>query len=226
MRDAIGRFCIRKEDFLSINGYNEKIKSYGFEDLEIYDRLKIAGKEQKSIRNVQFLNIIHHGSDERIANEKLNRGLKKVFVAYHTTRESDLILLYDNVAVKARLINYIDILRSNNWVKGSPSLMEPLQEAVAFNNDGSILCEFAGSSGNQEIIHSPYSPNDLIDITNGIHFYEITDDKYRDDVILMLSELSNKQTMIKHLIDHKKINETGLGKGTVSSWDNFEYSLT
>lgn len=231
MRDAIGRFCIRKEDFVSINGYNEKIKGYGFEDLELYDRLTMAGKEQRNINEVRFLNIIHHSSFERIANEKLNRGLKKVFVAYHTTYESDLILLYDNTALKARLINYADVIRGKtSVVKGLSSskafsLREPLQEAITFNKGGDVLCEFTGTSGSQQISYAQYPENELIDAANGIRFYEITDDSYRDDIILLLSELANKQIMFKYLTAHEKVNETGFGKGVIYSWDNTEYNL-
>ncbi len=229
MRDAIGRFCIKKEDFLSINGYNENIKSYGFEDLELYDRLVIAGKKQRSIEDIKFLNIIHHSSFERIANEKLNQGLKKIFVAYINPYESDLILLYEHTALKVGLINYAEHLKKMDTGKMVSSnrfnfLKKPLQEAFYFNKEENIM-RFTNSSGMQELMYSPGFTEGLIDATNGTHFYEIADEKLRDDIILLLSELTNKQTMIKYLTRHEKVNKTGFGKGTVLAWNNHQRSV-
>ena len=48
-RDVIGRLCLWRKHFLSVNGYNEALPGYGLEDIELYYRLWKSGIEQEFI---------------------------------------------------------------------------------------------------------------------------------------------------------------------------------
>jgi glycosyltransferase involved in cell wall biosynthesis len=64
--DAFGRVCVRKRDFLEIGGYDEEMSDYGWEDLDLYARLRCLGLEQRGIDS-RFLTYIEHGDAERVA---------------------------------------------------------------------------------------------------------------------------------------------------------------
>lgn len=62
-----GFLMIYKKDFMYINGYNENIINYGYDDDDIKNRLKKNNIELHNI-NYEFIKHIDHGDDERKAN--------------------------------------------------------------------------------------------------------------------------------------------------------------
>jgi cellulose synthase/poly-beta-1,6-N-acetylglucosamine synthase-like glycosyltransferase len=66
--DAFGRICVRKQDFLRIEGYDEQLADYGFEDLDLCVRLEKAGLTPRFIEDDRFLQYIPHGNQDRVAN--------------------------------------------------------------------------------------------------------------------------------------------------------------
>lgn len=68
LTDAFGRICARKRDLLRIEGYDEQLADYGFEDLDLCVRLEKSGLEPRFIEGERFLNYIHHGNRDRMAN--------------------------------------------------------------------------------------------------------------------------------------------------------------
>jgi cellulose synthase/poly-beta-1,6-N-acetylglucosamine synthase-like glycosyltransferase len=68
LTDAFGRICVRKQDFLRIEGYDEQLADYGFEDLDLCRRLEKGGLTPRFIEDDGFLSYIHHGNRDRVAN--------------------------------------------------------------------------------------------------------------------------------------------------------------
>lgn len=219
-RDTIGRVCIKKDDFMQVNGYNECIQDYGFEDNELYKRLIVFGKRQVGIEEFTYLKAIQHDNYERIANEKLNQGLKNIFVAYYNSYESDLILEYEKKVVKACIIDYITFFIKKNKIKQLSFannlifLKKPLQEGKIYKKNGKMIFEFFNQSNNEKIICNS-NATELVNTNGKEHFYKVTDDNFKNDIILLLSEIANKQTIIYHSSNHVKVNETGFGKGII-----------
>lgn len=60
-------FCFR-EDFFSIGGYDELIRSYGRDDLVLYDELKDQGLIQRGI-DLESLEHLEHNDEKRIENQ-------------------------------------------------------------------------------------------------------------------------------------------------------------
>lgn len=71
LRDAFGRICVRREDFLRVGGYDEQLVEYGYEDVDLCHRLEKAGLEPRFIEDERFLRYIDHGNRERVGNGPL-----------------------------------------------------------------------------------------------------------------------------------------------------------
>ncbi len=71
LRDAFGRICVRREDFLRVGGYDEQLVEYGYEDVDLCHRLEKGGLAACFIEDERFLRYIAHGNRERVANGPL-----------------------------------------------------------------------------------------------------------------------------------------------------------
>ena len=84
LRGAFGRLCVRKRDFLNIEGYDEGLDDEGWEDLDVCLRLQKSGLRPLFYEGEHFLRFIHHdsinrnderhGKDEPVANVRVNGG--------------------------------------------------------------------------------------------------------------------------------------------------------
>jgi hypothetical protein len=61
-----GRMAFRKTDFLKLGGYDERMKGWGAEDLDLAGRAKAFGLTEVVITDPAFLRYIHHGNAERV----------------------------------------------------------------------------------------------------------------------------------------------------------------
>jgi hypothetical protein len=218
-RDTIGRFCILKDDFINIKGYNEAFAGYGFEDLELYKRLMIHGKTQINIPAFRFLSAIHHEHQERVSNEELAKDLRHIFVSYRTPNESDLIFVYGTRAIRASLLNYTTpFYREYDQIiqtKGLILLREPLQESLENGGYRRFYFELSARSISKKLVVMLDGNNKLIDCEGEELFYEIVDQRLIQHLILLVSEVANKNTMHHYLRFPAKVNQHGFGKGVV-----------
>jgi glycosyltransferase involved in cell wall biosynthesis len=91
--EAQGRFCTWKKDFIKVTGYDESMESYGYEDIDLYNRIELLGRTRVSIDNL-FLNYISHGNDERGANESMFARLDKFLIRYVNEVKSEVLMLF------------------------------------------------------------------------------------------------------------------------------------
>ncbi|MFD2148649.1 galactosyltransferase-related protein [Mucilaginibacter antarcticus] len=94
-KDVLGRICVKKKDFLAVNGYDETMKHYGFDDYDFLNRLQFLGLTKKVISAPQFLNAITHSTAERMENF-ITVKLEKLLIKYISPAESTLHFLYTN----------------------------------------------------------------------------------------------------------------------------------
>ena len=66
-----GRVVCKKEDFVKINGYDESMKGWGYEDIDFTERLKRLGVSVEEIPN-HLLSCISHSSLNRLKNYNQN----------------------------------------------------------------------------------------------------------------------------------------------------------
>lgn len=93
-KDVFGRVCVKKNDFLKIKGFDERMNRYGFEDWDFINRLELISVHRVLIDDFKYLNFISHTEEERFA---LNADhLENVYVNYITSSVSALLFLYKN----------------------------------------------------------------------------------------------------------------------------------
>ena len=61
-----GRMAVRRQAFLDAGGYDEDMVAWGYEDMDLYNRLQHRGLRCASIDR-RFLNCLQHDNEERIA---------------------------------------------------------------------------------------------------------------------------------------------------------------
>lgn len=61
-----GRICVRRKDWETVGGFDERIRSYGFEDLDFANRLYMVGLKKKFIRYENFCQTILHSDELRM----------------------------------------------------------------------------------------------------------------------------------------------------------------
>ena len=98
IRDAFGRFAVEKRSFMEVTGYDERMKYYGSEDIDLYNRLELLGCQRIVIEDVKYLKAIEHSDDLRIKNEKLAHKMAQSYVYHHeeADKSSILIKMVDN----------------------------------------------------------------------------------------------------------------------------------
>lgn len=95
--EYFGKVCMKKEDYLAITGYDERISGWGLEDMDLYHRLKRLGLQTREYQDhPEFLHCIKHGDKERICNQKNYLTIHSLFVTY-TNNWADMIFLYKDL---------------------------------------------------------------------------------------------------------------------------------
>lgn len=123
-KDAYGRFCAWKEDFLNVGGYDEEMESYGHEDTDLYERLIRYGRRELNISEIRFLHSIAHSDKERTGNEFFRKNLYRFYLAYLGNHKRVLFLYKNGTFETGTLIeNYYSLpspsaIAEGGWQKG------------------------------------------------------------------------------------------------------------
>lgn len=113
-KDAIGRICVKKEDFLAIRGYDEQMIHYGFEDYDLINRLEMRGVQRQLITDDGFLQTISHNNKERLTNGFKHQHLYQVLICYLSPSTSELVFLYkDNKYKRGTMVNTLTYNATN-----------------------------------------------------------------------------------------------------------------
>lgn len=65
-----GRIALHRSDFLRLGGYDERMKGWGWEDLDLIDRCEATGIRLIEIPE-QFIRFIDHSNEERVENHSI-----------------------------------------------------------------------------------------------------------------------------------------------------------
>jgi len=176
--DVLGRICMLKESFLKIGGYDERMKHYGFEDIDLIHRLERSGLKKVDINNPLFLNAIQHSNKERTINSKEGFYLKDLYIRYITGYSSELLFLFqDHTTMSGTMINNLfynklePIKPPNFSLRYNFSILEDSWvSGVCPNNDESKSSDFKG-------------------------FYRITSKQLREDALFFFHQISNRLIM-------------------------------
>lgn len=204
IRDAFGRLCTRKTDFISIRGYDEKMKGYGFEDNDLYDRLSHLGKRESVIKDIRYLNAIKHENNDRIANEFFTHYLDSLYIHYESLTRSNVVILFKNGSFHMGAI----IPDADNGQ--APALLENL-----------LWTSGTWKKEDQQIILNSSTGKDvLIDhktflVHNNCTFFKIENEPFRERIPYELPFITNYSYFLYNKRNRLPVNDNGFGQGSV-----------
>lgn len=114
----IGFVLFNKDHFLAVNGYNENLRGWGYEDINFYDRLSMI--VQKNIISDLESYIFHIPHDDALRsvnhidkeiplgdNERMNRARAKAFPSTKLSQYKTIDTIYCNDKAKYELVERI-----------------------------------------------------------------------------------------------------------------------
>ena len=92
--DVLGKVCVRKNDFLKIGGFDERINKHGFEDYDFVNRLEMIGVIRVLIEEPQFLRFVSHEDSERFTLPE--KELEAIYVSHLDPNSSIILIMLKN----------------------------------------------------------------------------------------------------------------------------------
>lgn len=164
--DVLGKVCVKRNDFLKIHGFDERMNKHGFEDYDFVNRLEMMGVRRVLIEDFEFLKYLRHDDSERFTLPTEN--LEGLYVNYLNPSESEILFLYKDFCFergtvidnftngsenpqRAYLANHQHFeysLKDPGWTRGNWKNNENRtylessnghKSALTFNADGEIL---------------------------------------------------------------------------------------
>jgi hypothetical protein len=114
-RDQGGKLAFHRNLFASVNGYDESLTDYGFDDVDLVCRLESKGGARVLINDRQFLRYIGHTDMERYCKYGLINNLACLYIQkpiHHSNRLQILYLFQDQTFIKGSF-NHEEALRNN-----------------------------------------------------------------------------------------------------------------
>jgi glycosyltransferase involved in cell wall biosynthesis len=220
--DFLGRICLKRDDFMRIRGYDERMVNYGFEDYDLVGRLQTMGLGKKIFSEKECIfSAVHHQQDERISREFPYSNLELLLIAYLTPYSSEIIFLYRNGTFVRFLYTdneYYPFSKTVSKLQRSQmkygfSILEDTTVNGKWQPAGKDIV-LASSDGNLLFIAQD---SDQSYITDGNQrLYRIYDRDIITYCLMIISQIPNRMIMDQNEIEQRTIvNEMSFGNDTV-----------
>ncbi len=113
--DLAGKICIKREDFYTTEGYDERMGTYGFDDEDFVNRLMMAKKRSILINNSEFSKFIRHDDSERFSFEKSSDKYLSIICRPISPSESSMILMEKSGELSIGTIINTGTLQSSDY---------------------------------------------------------------------------------------------------------------
>ncbi|HTR30743.1 MAG TPA: glycosyltransferase family A protein [Puia sp.] len=220
--DLFGRVTMRASDFYNIRGYDERMTGYGFEDLDLINRLSSSGLKRINIADQSYLGVIRHGNWERICNKPESMFLDSILVKQIDFYSSLLIFLMKNGDL------YSGTVLDNSCRHAADPFAE--LESIDFPYEYSLLEESwtTGHWDRDEDGIRLFYGGQTKSLRGGISSYYLRDDSstffivesgtdMAEEGLFFQSQLFNRAIMrLNSAKKTEKVNASGFGQGIVS----------
>jgi predicted glycosyltransferase involved in capsule biosynthesis len=95
-----GQVCVKKSDFLAIDGLDEHMVKFGNDDVDFVNRLNLNGVKSKSILKDKHKQFITHDNQERYSSLKIVNQIKSLYIRYIDSCSSELLFLLSTCTLK------------------------------------------------------------------------------------------------------------------------------
>jgi hypothetical protein len=221
--DTFGRVSVRYEDFMAIRGYNEALKSYGYEDNDFMNRLVKHGLQPMSFQNPEFYHYVSHSDESRISEEHIAKNLNEMYIAYVNPYTSIILLLYNDYTTEQYTI--VDNVHVYGFSEVHLSIYEAyLNEKIRTVLQGDVLKGTWSTSTSLSNHHGKSfikQETATIDFENRT-FYKVEDKDFLIRTIILLTQFINFDEVYKQVKNDITVNPDSFGKG--SAFRNFDVS--
>jgi len=225
LNDTFGRVCVRSEDFMSIRGYNEALKGYGYEDNDFQNRLILHGLKPMSFYNPEFYHFVLHSDVDRISEEYMAKNIAGMYITYINPYTSGILLLYNDYTMEQYTIidnsqiNVCNEFQKDDIVSSNEGKRIVIQEDIlkgTWSEDENRIYI-------QENINKYEFSKELTSIElKGLMFYKVEDIELKAKLFVLVSAANNYKEACKQIRDKLVVNPDGFGKGII--YKNFDFS--
>ncbi len=218
-RDVMGRICVNKDAFLKVQGFDERMINYGFEDYDLTNRIEMLGSKRVLIQGEEFLKFIEHSDDGRYSMDTKNINISSLYVCYINPWESIILILFENhsfglsgiidkttidaddvlYAYTKRKLLFQHYLKDNKWHRGTWYIKSPTKINLEFDEGKSKVLNTQGDT--------------IVDPENNT-FYLIRDESLINWVSVFHIAIENRIIMEENLLKKTiAVNNGGFGMG-------------
>lgn len=232
-RDIMGKVCVRKSDFLKVNGFDESMTMYGFEDNDFINRLELANINRAPIEDA-FWGYIEHENKERYSGGKVTDTILSLYIHYCSPSESLILLLFKDNTYEMRILTdtyseYSTSFTESFGVKDDRYRFSDYYNlssgSWSYGNAAGIIhlnSKEAGEYGLNKMTGNDYSI--LITEKEELKFYHITNTNIITDISIFRISFSNREIMKRNLLNKViAVNPTGYGRACL--FKNFDKSF-
>ena len=230
-KNIYGRVCVLKDDFVSINGYNEAFSGYGYEDGDLFNRLMKIGLKRMLFNNSEFCNSIDHSDEERVSEEYYAKNISKIYLSYINPYTTRLLFFLHNSTFETGIIVDNFHLYKNLFDISEEQNDRYVDKRLRITQEGDWITGVWNEEGTDKIIlniNNQYKTlvkkNNVI-LDNENVYYELVDEQIKPHLLIIISEAKNYKESVNYCnndtISNPEINKDGYGKGLV--YKNFNY---
>ncbi|RYY36114.1 MAG: glycosyltransferase family 2 protein [Sphingobacteriaceae bacterium] len=229
--DVLGRICVKKTDFMAIKGYDERMESYGFEDYDLVNRLKMHGlKSLPFADDDDFFKTVKHQNIDRLSNEFMINNLNSLLINYITPASSEIVFLFKNKKFKQGIVvdnknfSFPDCLTDikKSQIKYEYSLLEDEWLEGEWDSYGDGVRLYQHSKPMQKLIYNhKLNRYTLQTDDRTADFYTVTNNNLVQETVMFCSQIANRVLMYKNKHEAKAVVNHEFGKDVV--YRNFDY---
>lgn len=224
--DTFGRISVRYSDFEAIRGYNEALKSYGYEDNDFMNRLVLHGLQPMSFQDPEFYHYISHSAENRVSEEYMAKNLSEMYIAYINPYTSIILLLYNDYTSEKYTL--VDNLYVYGFSETPYSVYESyLNEKIRTVIQGEVVKGTWSKKDNimhileNGTLYSIHEESHTVDFKN-ITFHKVCDADFITQIFVTLTPAINFNEVCKQIKNQTIVNPDGIGIGKV--FKNFDVS--
>jgi hypothetical protein len=202
---SYGRICVKKDDFLRLSGYDEKMTGWGYEDDDLYDRLSLIGKERKEFIDKNFTEIIEHDIENSFDNDKNVSDVQEIYIQQLAYNHSVILFLLKNNLFKYGILtkqhDYSEIELVDYWRNGVLIRKKNVLN-LKFDDNSEIKVRITSQNNFQHKKNPP--------------FYLVTNELLKNKILINLTALQNKKLYHEKKEQNALTNNKNWGKALLT----------
>lgn len=228
--ENFGRLILSKSQFLSIRGFDERIEKYGFEDIDILNRLFVKNIKFQLLDNPEYLDFISHDDNLRFDYNLELKDIEFVLLHYMNPWETEFIVfkkksIYSRgILIHKRLYSAINNL---SWSHNKTNYeYDILDDTFVSSTYVKRLPDLILYRQNRFEIFQQMTNNKFLCRENNKVFQKLTDSQLILNLVKNIYIISNRKIMLQNKdVADLKINSNGFGKGQVYKNFNLDNKL-